>query len=423
MNCQRACRWVVKRGLSSYSNGVMRTLMLEFGGLEGDVRLLRTTFTNAGRTLTSSQGKGITREPGVGGAFQWSAAVKAMSLLFVRTAIAYRTREGTPDTLSGTSRSWAASLDMAIAKGADVSWLAEIFGTQSDGDTVAKKLFVRTNSHRRTAPSEPVVIRLNVDFLPRENVEIRHDGTALESVESLQRLAAWIEGAPSPLEPCAAAPIQTFHDRYRAIWRGMDAVESIVKAQELLATTPRPYAYLSYEFDITANELGHSTIKLRAELCNCGHWPLTSIAHEYSFENPQSAMEITVDETNRLKMTKDSPTWKAFAVEFKHPLQPRESWRYELTLRGERIFIDDHYWDMPVLTAMNSLRFSLSHTRSGRLTQPTVEHQSDHGPCDTALPSLRVARWNEGAKLHWEMAFPKLGIYRVRWRFVKEEEP
>lgn len=129
------------------------------------------------------------------GSFQWTAAVKGLALLIVRTCAC---QEGT--LLMGEKDSLASSLDYAISK--QPIWLTEMFGCDAQGSSLAKRMILRTNPERKRPG--PVILGVNQLFLRPSEIAIYSHGklcgeeqlrTLLHQLESLsatypQRIAA-----------------------------------------------------------------------------------------------------------------------------------------------------------------------------------------------------------------------------------------
>jgi hypothetical protein len=122
------------------------------------------------------------------GSFQWTSAVKALSLLVVKTAT------GEPSSiLRGEANSLAASLDYAISK--QPQWLAEMFGCDHNGICFARRLILRTNPERKRPG--PVTLAINLSYLPWESINVFVDGKRATQ-EQLIELSAKLEGVEAP---------------------------------------------------------------------------------------------------------------------------------------------------------------------------------------------------------------------------------
>jgi hypothetical protein len=91
--------------------------------------------------------------------------------------------------IHGAQGSLAASLDYAITK--QPAWLRDIFGTDSNGNTLAQRIINRTNSHRKRPG--PVVLCINERAISPANIKVTWDGEPTESVERLKVLLQNLE--------------------------------------------------------------------------------------------------------------------------------------------------------------------------------------------------------------------------------------
>ena len=88
------------------------------------------------------------------GTFRWNQAVRAVCILALRYFI-YRESDRAEDrSLVGGAGSLAASLDYSIAK--NTGWLSDVFGSDSNGTLVVRKLITRQNPERKRPG--PVVV-------------------------------------------------------------------------------------------------------------------------------------------------------------------------------------------------------------------------------------------------------------------------
>ena len=140
-----------------------------------------------------------------GGSFPWSAAVKALSILCLKTA-ADTQRKSVPGRqiphLMGKRGSAAASLDYALSK--QPQWLANMFGTDSHGTSLARRFLWRTNTEMKRPG--PVTVAVNSKVLLPENVQIFVDSQPVTDYEELMRLAHLIQASEWPQEGANDAP-------------------------------------------------------------------------------------------------------------------------------------------------------------------------------------------------------------------------
>lgn len=159
----------------------MKELILEFIGTE----LVKTKFTHPliGKELKTIRGKSNGAYTDFG-SFQWTKAVKAISILGVRAKLFANAGCNLQAMVEGGTLSLAAALDYAIDK--QPMWLSDMFGVDSQGKSISKRLFNRTNPGRKR--SGPTAISINPFFLPSENLKIYLNGTEVSSVPNLKQL-------------------------------------------------------------------------------------------------------------------------------------------------------------------------------------------------------------------------------------------
>jgi hypothetical protein len=114
-----------------------------------------------------------------GGSFQWTRAVKALTVLLLRTAL-----HGNSAVIQGEAGSLAASLDYALSK--EPTWLSEMFGADAQGRAFARRLFYRTNPERKR--SGPVIINLNPAIVKAPQIQIYVDGTKMPPSPNLEMI-------------------------------------------------------------------------------------------------------------------------------------------------------------------------------------------------------------------------------------------
>lgn len=112
-----------------------------------------------------------------GGSFQWTRAVKALTVLLLRTVI-----HGNGAVIQGEAGSLAASLDYALSK--EPTWLSEMFGADSQGRAFARRLFYRTNPERKRAG--PVIINLNPAIVSAPRINVHIDGNLIPASTRLE---------------------------------------------------------------------------------------------------------------------------------------------------------------------------------------------------------------------------------------------
>jgi|688.fasta_scaffold180084_3 hypothetical protein len=121
------------------------------------------------------------------GSFQWTSAVKALSLLISKAALSPNSSK-----ISGASGSLAASLDYALSK--QPIWICEMFGCDAAGSSYARRFILRTNPERKRAG--PVVLGISPVYFPAGSIEVHLDGS-LASPAQLAELVARLSDTPS----------------------------------------------------------------------------------------------------------------------------------------------------------------------------------------------------------------------------------
>ena len=117
------------------------------------------------------------------GSFQWTSAVRALSLLMVQTSLNPQTA-----TIEGYGGSLAASLDYALSK--QPVWIADMFGCDPKGICNARRMILRTNPERKRPG--PVVLAVNHVYLPATAIEVFVNGMPCHG-SALERLIASLQ--------------------------------------------------------------------------------------------------------------------------------------------------------------------------------------------------------------------------------------
>lgn len=131
---------------------------------------------------------------GTGESFQWTPAVKALVLLFLRTKFSSNETELTADCIKGSSIEGepgtpASSLDNALGK--EPVWLIELFGRDAAGAPLCRRLFRRANPDRRFAG--PVAVGLNAAHWSGHEIAIENCGRPVAASSELENLIERIE--------------------------------------------------------------------------------------------------------------------------------------------------------------------------------------------------------------------------------------
>jgi len=161
-------------------------LALEFCSLS-EPALCRTCFVHPliGTPRKTVRGKAAGAYLGVG-SFEWSRAVRGAALLVLKARL--RKPDSEVDLLGG-ARSLAASLDYALDK--QPGWMSEMFGEDSSGNSILKRLVLRSNPGRKRIG--PVALTFNTQFFPVANIEIRIGDRAVLDDAVIAYLAQWLE--------------------------------------------------------------------------------------------------------------------------------------------------------------------------------------------------------------------------------------
>ena len=183
--------------------GRIRKVVLEFEG-ESTPELTSTLYFCPffGRTIRSIRGRTTPSRSGVG-TFQWTSAVIALSVAFLRARYAETigavANEWTEKAaIQGRSGSFAASLDFALSKGP--LWLQEMFGIDSNGYATGRRIFTRVNSEgKRVGPTTVVVNRA---YIEPQGIEILLNKKLLSTSDELHDLLVKLhpEGTIAPVE-------------------------------------------------------------------------------------------------------------------------------------------------------------------------------------------------------------------------------
>lgn len=154
------------------------------------IELIRTNYRNPtlSEPVTAVRGK-TSGAYSTEVTFQWTSAVQALSTLLLKAAARQKLKIKikTP-LLEGGKGSMASSLDASLYK--QTAWL-DLFGSIIRGDSVSKRVFLRTNPGRRRFG--PVLISLNERLLPANAIKIFVDSRPVTEGRALQSYAHSIE--------------------------------------------------------------------------------------------------------------------------------------------------------------------------------------------------------------------------------------
>lgn len=128
------------------------------------------------------------------GVFQWSQAVQALTILILRykaAGIIGAEQPVSPElgVLTGEAGSPAASLDYAFSK--QPTWILDMFGIDSRGTPLVKKLVLRSNPERKRPG--PVILRINGNFICPDQIAILLGGVSQTNPQELIKIAEQIE--------------------------------------------------------------------------------------------------------------------------------------------------------------------------------------------------------------------------------------
>lgn len=144
---------------------------------------------SSGRGFVSIRGKGNGALQGAG-SFQWSTAVKALTLLMVRAAQVCSKGESLGSVvLIGGQGSLAKSLDYALTK--QPGWILDMFGVDSTGNSNLKRVLRRSNSEQKMPG--PVIVGLNIHGIEETALRVCHEGQQLSSQVDLDALLSELE--------------------------------------------------------------------------------------------------------------------------------------------------------------------------------------------------------------------------------------
>ena len=137
------------------------------------------------------------------GSFQWTPAVQALTLLFLRQAACQTSgKGGSGALLEGSASSAASSLDYALRK--QPQWMSEMFGWDRQGAPLLRRFIQRSNSDRRR--NAPVALGLQPRFARECEIVVSVENRQISSTEKLSELAEdlernWRSKRSKPTEP------------------------------------------------------------------------------------------------------------------------------------------------------------------------------------------------------------------------------
>jgi hypothetical protein len=163
-------------------------IKLTFAGAIPELVAAESCCFSTEETMTMVRGKTPGAWGSKAGTFQWTSAVRALCALMIRQRL-NAIDPSISRCISGRVGSIASSLDYALAK--NPTWLVDFFGVEASGNSKARRIFVRTNSHMKRPGDLIVTIKQNmlapsdiVLFLENRLVsEVSELSTLLEATE------------------------------------------------------------------------------------------------------------------------------------------------------------------------------------------------------------------------------------------------
>ena len=131
----------------------------------------------SGERLTVCRGSSFASSiSDVSGTFPWSRAVQAVTVLLLRLVV-HRLDSSISPCIKGEQGSLAASLDSALSK--ETRWICEMFGFDSHGRAVARKITTRSNPERKRPG--PVTISFKPQVINETEIKIFLNGTLIDA--------------------------------------------------------------------------------------------------------------------------------------------------------------------------------------------------------------------------------------------------
>lgn len=127
------------------------------------------------------------------GTFQWTSAVRALSVLLLKSAAFQRGAEVNA-VLEGNCGSLASSLDFSLTK--LPNWHVDIFGLDGRGNPLVRRLIYRENIGLKRAG--PVLLRLGGALSNDMTIVVYLDGNQINDKDVILRLALRIEESWQP---------------------------------------------------------------------------------------------------------------------------------------------------------------------------------------------------------------------------------
>jgi len=160
-------------------------VLLFEGGLRPELQELRFSHRILAAPICAVRGRAF-RPGNTEASFQWSAGIRAISLFLTRAALLHLEGNTSSPILEGGASTAAATLDYALSR--QSNWLVDLFGSDPQGLSLARRFICRTNPERKRPG--PVKLFLNSSFLAADCISIQRDGAPCNSAEALQDLCS-----------------------------------------------------------------------------------------------------------------------------------------------------------------------------------------------------------------------------------------
>ena len=206
------------------------------------------------------------------GTFAWTAAVRAVAVLFLRIKT-LRDEELDKPLLVGGRGSLAASLDAALAK--PPQWLLDMFGVDAKGTSLLRRIIHRTNAELKRPG--PVSIYLQSAQFSRHNIAVKVDGANVDDDIFIGKLLCQLEEAGAAGVASTSLNAQSRQDDalHNFSFGSEDCTEINIRQHNQkngssLSNNPRSGFFQRIEtlaFDEARKSLGHTDIFSIRALC------------------------------------------------------------------------------------------------------------------------------------------------------------
>jgi hypothetical protein len=162
-------------------------LCLEFLVEASRCYLDRTTFSHPLLSRQIQAQRGVSVRRGIS-SFHWSRGVQGLSVLCAQAVLSRLTGAGTP-SIVGEVGSLALSLDYALSK--ESAWLSQIFGQDSDGRPLLRRMVTRVNPERKRPG--PVEVSLKPEVV--HSIRLKVDGREITGQADVEALLHGLQHA------------------------------------------------------------------------------------------------------------------------------------------------------------------------------------------------------------------------------------